>query len=296
MMRSANPRLAPVDINSPARETVAMLRPYLIGLVVVTMIVALAPLQWLAVRLDWPLQRVIPVLFHRIVCALIGVHIHQRGQRDRHMPLLIVSNHVSWLDICVVSTVAPVVFVAKQEVGTWPIVSLLARLQRTVFIDRTRKMHTGSVTGTMAEHMNKGDAVVLFAEGTSTDGNRVLPFRSALLGSLRDAMEQAGRSYLQPVSIAYCRFHGIPMGRQHREVAAWFGDMDLIPHLMRVVREGAIDVEVRFGPVLEVSHTDDRKMLNRRVENIVRQLTANSLAGRPESPHVEAVPSDGETR
>ncbi len=282
MMRSANPRLAPVDINSPARETVAMLRPYLIGLVVVTMIVALAPLQWLAVRLDWPLQRVIPVLFHRIVCALIGVHIHQRGQRDRHMPLLIVSNHVSWLDICVVSTVAPVVFVAKQEVGTWPIVSLLARLQRTVFIDRTRKMHTGSVTGTMAEHMNKGDAVVLFAEGTSTDGNRVLPFRSALIGAVQQSIAQSAHVEtvtVQPLSIAYTHLAGLPLGRALRSRVAWYGATDLLPHLHDVLAMGDIDVTLTWGDPEICDETSDRKEIARRAENTVRKLTVRALRG-----------------
>ncbi|MCW5682486.1 MAG: 1-acyl-sn-glycerol-3-phosphate acyltransferase [Xanthobacteraceae bacterium] len=262
-----------------------------------SVIAVVLPAQWVALKLRLRAMHYIPVWFHRFALRVLDVRVKVNGDPAKaERPLLFVSNHNSWLDIVVLGSVAPLSFVAKSEIAKWPVFGTMARMQRSIFVDRSRRHATGDVNRAMAAHLADGDPIVLFGEGTSSDGNRVLPFRSALLGSLRDAMEQAGRSYLQPVSIAYCRFHGIPMGRQHREVAAWFGDMDLIPHLMRVVREGAIDVEVRFGPVLEVSHTDDRKMLNRRVENIVRQLTANSLAGRPESPHVEAVPSDGETR
>ncbi len=157
-----------------------------------------------------------------------------------------------------------------------------ARMQRSIFVDRSKRHGTGQVNKSIAKTLSGGDPVVLFGEGTSSDGNRVLQFRSALLGGLREAMEENGRGFVQPVSIAYRKFHGIPMGRQHREIAAWYGDTDLIPHLLRVLKEGAIDVTVAFGQVLEVAHDDDRKALSRNVESTVRRLTSLALAGRPE--------------
>jgi len=247
------------------------------------LLLVLLPLQWLALKLQWPLMRKFPVWFHRMVLRILNIRVEILGipsATDR--PLLFVSNHNSWLDIIVLGSTGPLVFIAKSEIASWPLFGTFARLQRSIFVDRAKRHGTGQVNQTIAKTLSGGDPVVLFGEGTSSDGNRVLPFRSALLGGLRDAMEENGRGFVQPVSIAYRKFHGIPMGRQHREIAAWYGDMDLVPHLMRVLREGAIDVTVAFGKVLEVAHADDRKALSRNVESSVRRLVSLSLAGRPE--------------
>jgi len=100
---------------------------------------ALIPVQWLAVRREWPLRRRIPTFYHRIVCGILGIHITEIGRRIAEHPLLIVSNHTSWLDISVITAVAPVVFVAKSEVAGWPLFGTFARLQRTVFVERARR-------------------------------------------------------------------------------------------------------------------------------------------------------------
>jgi 1-acyl-sn-glycerol-3-phosphate acyltransferase len=249
----------------------------------VLILLFVVPLQWLALKLNLPLLRTLPVWFHRNVLKILNINVEVIGapsEQDR--PLLFVSNHVSWLDIIVLGSTGPLCFIAKSEIANWPLFGTFARLQRSIFVDRSKKHGTGKVNKTIAKTLSAGDPVVLFGEGTSSDGNRVLQFRSALLGGLRDAMEENSRGFVQPVSIAYRKFHGIPMGRPNREIAAWYGDMDLIPHLLRVLKEGAIDVTVAFGKVLEVAHADDRKALSRNVESAVRTLNSLSLAGRPE--------------
>ena len=100
----------------------------------------------------------------------------------------------------------------------------------------------------MAGRLSKGDIIVLFAEGTSSDGNKVLPFRSALVGAAQRAIEDGGAATVQPVAIAYRKMLGLPLGRQHRPLVAWYGGTDLLPHLKRVLSEGGIDVHVVFGP------------------------------------------------
>ena len=110
----------------------------------------LIPLQWLAVRRDWALARRLPVFFHRSVLAIIGVRVAVNGTQARQRPLLIVANHVSWLDIPVVSALSPVVFVAKSEVAGWPVLGWLAKLQRTVFINRQARHQTGAATSEIA--------------------------------------------------------------------------------------------------------------------------------------------------
>lgn len=238
------------------------------------------PLQWISLKLGLPSQRWIPWLFHNIALGTMGIRVRVRGAAANERPLLLISNHSSWLDIPVLTSVLPVIFIAKSEIARWPLFGLFAKLQRSVFVDRAKRQATGEVNREIAARLSSGDPVVLFGEGTAGDGNRVMPFRSALLGALREALGGNGRGFVQPVSIAYTRLQGLPMGRQHRPSAAWYGHMSLLPHLRRVLREGAIDVIVTFGTPFEVEPGVDRKLLAKSTEDAVRRMTAAALAGR----------------
>jgi 1-acyl-sn-glycerol-3-phosphate acyltransferase len=243
----------------------------------------LLPFQWLAVKLGLPLRRRIPGLFHRMMCAILGVRVRVIGRQMPEHPLLIVANHTSWLDIPVITAVAPVVFVAKQEVAGWPLVGLLARLQRSVFVDRARRHKTHHVNAEIAQRLAEGDPVVLFGEGTSSDGNRVLPFRSALIGSARDALADAGhtgRVWIQPLSIAYTGLQGLPLCRRDRPRVAWYGDLTMGPHLAGMARHGAIDATVIWGEPIAFDEQSDRKAITRLLEAEVRRRTVLALRGR----------------
>ena len=252
------------------------------AIVVVTL--SLLPLQWLAVRMNWPMRRRIPTFYHGVVCRILGVRITTAGRRTDARPLLIVANHTSWLDISVITAVAPVVFVAKREVATWPIFGLLARLQRSVFVDRTRRHKTRDVNNEIAQRLADGDPVLLFGEGTSSDGNRVLAFRTALIDSARDAIAEARhvkQVWIQPLSVAYTAMLGLPLGRQSRGNVAWYGGAPLWPHLRRLVARGAVDVVVSWGEPIAYDEFSDRKTVARRLEGEVRTLTVAALRGRP---------------
>lgn len=254
------------------------LRVWLVLLPVVAVTLIGIPLQWASVALRLPTRRTLPLLYHRILLALIGVRVRVVGMPSPARPLLIVANHVSWLDICVLGSCLPLCFVAKAEVARWPGVGLLARLQRTIFVDRTSRTATGKVAREMAARMNDGDPVVLFAEGTSSDGNRVLTFRSALIGAARQGMGEAGAgAAIQPLAIAYVRQNGLPLGRTGRPRLAWYGDMDLAPHLLEVLRRGAVDVELHFGAPLDGAN---RKAATLAAEQVTRALLAGALTGR----------------
>ncbi|WP_040440211.1 lysophospholipid acyltransferase family protein [Roseibium aggregatum] len=239
----------------------------------------LIPLQWLAVKLRLPMQRRLPQLWHRIATRLVGIKIEQIGTPATDRPLLIASNHASWVDITVVGSLMPLSFIAKSEVSGWPIFGLFAKLQRTVFVNRTRRTETAQVADTIAQRMAAGDAMVLFAEGTSNDGNCVLPFRSALLGAATRAIgeDETSKVWVQPLSVAYQGFYGLPMGRAHRPHVAWYGDMELAGHLWGIFSRGALDVVVRWGEPVLVDRTTDRKALSRRLETEVRAMTIASL-------------------
>jgi 1-acyl-sn-glycerol-3-phosphate acyltransferase len=125
--------------------------------------------------------------------------------------------------------------------------------------------------------------MVLFAEGTSSDGNKVLPFRSALVGAAQRAIEADGAATLQPVAIAYQKMLGLPLGRQHRPLVAWYGGASLLPHLKRILSEGGVDVSVVFGPPRRLAANDDRKAATEEAGRLVRKVVAALNAGRPKA-------------
>jgi lyso-ornithine lipid O-acyltransferase len=244
------------------------------------------PAQWISIKFNLPLRRWIPCWYHRLILFLLGIRVTMRGVPTAERPLLLVANHSSWIDILVLSAVTPLKFIAKSEVAGWPLFGLFARLQRSVFVDRSKRQATVEVNREIASRLAEGDPVVLFGEGTSGDGNRVMPFRTALLGAMHQALGEHGRGFLQPVSVSYTRLHGIPMGRQHRAHAAWYGDISLVPHLVRVFRTGAIDVVVTFGTPVAVEAGADRKAMALSLEQAVRRMNAAALAGRGEIPPI----------
>jgi 1-acyl-sn-glycerol-3-phosphate acyltransferase len=254
-----------------------------IALVVLTL--ALLPFQLIGIAFDLPLQRTIPRLYHRVFCAMIGVRIREIGQRSQQTPVLILSNHVSWLDICVITALAPAVFIAKSEVARWGVFGWLAKLQRTIFVERERRQKTGAATQEIAGRLLGGDAVVLFAEGTSSDGTRVLPFRSALIGAVHHALGDSTHSAVtvQPLSIAYVGFRGVPIGRALRDHVAWYGDADLMPHFIGILSAGAIDVTVTWGDAAACDISADRKQIARDAEKAVRRMTAAALRAPPQT-------------
>jgi 1-acyl-sn-glycerol-3-phosphate acyltransferase len=257
-----------------------MIRIILFALAFAALTLVLLPLQLIGLAFDLKLQRSIPHVYHRILCALIGVRIREVGRRSTAAAALILSNHVSWLDICVISALAPVVFVAKSEVAGWPVLGWLAKLQRTVFINRQARHQTGAATREIAGRLLGGDAVVLFAEGTSSDGTRVLAFRSSLVGAVHHALGNTTHHThvtVQPMSLAYIGFSGVPMGRSLRERVAWYGDADLMPHLLHVLSSGAVDVTVSWGEAVAYDMSADRKAIARAAENSVRRMTVAAL-------------------
>lgn len=241
---------------------------------------ALLPFHFVAIALSGRASMSIAQLWHRFVCRLMGIRVTVTGAPVDDRPLLLLSNHSSWLDITVLASVAPISFIAKKEVAGWPMVGFLARTQKTIFVDRERRHATGAKAKEVAERLSSGDIIVLFAEGTSSDGNRVLPFRSALVGAAQGAIAEGGTATVQPVAIAYPRMLGIPLGRQHRPRVAWYGGADLLPHLKRVLSEGGIDVSVVFGPAHRLGPRDDRKRLTREAGELVARLVPAINAGR----------------
>ncbi|MBA8877340.1 lysophospholipid acyltransferase family protein [Phyllobacterium myrsinacearum] len=240
------------------------------------------PLQYLFVKAGWNLQTKFPLRFHRIAAKLLGLRIHMHGDMATERPLLLAANHASWSDIVVLGSLKEISFIAKAEVADWPLFGMFAKLQRSVFVEREKRGKTHDQASEIATRLAAGDVMVLFAEGTTSDGNRVLPFKTSLFGAAQVAIRETSVETVtvQPVAIAYTRVHGVPMGRFHRPLISWPGDVPLGPSLIGLLKDGAIDVDVWFGEPMTIDSKTNRKTLARLMEERVRAMMLSSLLGR----------------
>jgi lyso-ornithine lipid O-acyltransferase len=266
-------------------------------------ILVLVPLQYIFLKTGRGARKTTPVLFHQIVSRLLGFRIHMHGEMATGRPLLLAANHTSWTDIVILGSLREMVFIAKAQVASWPLFGMLAKLQRTVFIEREKRGKTHHQASEIAVRLAAGDAMVLFAEGTTSDGNRVLPFKTSLFGAAQVAIRETDVETVtvQPVAIAYTRVHGMPMGRVHRPIVAWPGDVPLGPSLIGLLKDGAVDVDVWFGEPMVIDGKSDRKALARTMEKRVRAMVRTSLIGRdlistPAESGAEAILNDRKNR
>ena len=229
-----------------------------------------APLQWALLRL-WPAgANALPMLFHRAACAVIGLRRDVRGASRG--PALLVSNHMSWLDIVALSACRPTVFVGKSDIAGWAVFGTLARLQQTLFVARERRAGAAADAAEIARRVAAGQAVAPFAGGTTSDGCAVLPFGPALL-----AAAQGGAFAVQPVALAYLAREGAPLDPAGRREIAWWGDKELAPHLVEILALRRLDIRIEFGEAAFPRPGEDRKALARRLEADVRARVASAL-------------------
>ena len=213
------------------------------------------------------MKRPITPYITQFVCKsalfIMGLRLIVTGDRMQQKGA-VVSNHASWLDIFTLNAAKRIYFVAKSEVAGWPLIGWLARATGTVFIARrTRdaKIHLQI----FEDRLKAGHKLLFFPEGTSTDGLRVIPFKSTLFQAffvpeLRDIM------HIQPVTVNYTA----PKGEEDR-FYGWWGDMELAPHLLKTLsvrRNGS--VEVIYHPPVRVADFDGRKALAKYCEDAVR--------------------------
>ncbi|HWU26896.1 MAG TPA: lysophospholipid acyltransferase family protein [Rhizomicrobium sp.] len=256
------------------------------SLLFVFLLVTLVSIPWqaFALRLNLKRRKTFPQRYHRFLCRLFGIRVIAIGAPLTDRGVLMVANHTSYFDILVLSTICQVSFVARADVVNWPLFGTLAKLQETVFVERAKRTQTGEARDHIRERLLDGDALVLFPEGTSNDGNCVLPFKSALMGAVeaeigRDEKGNIRYVPVQPVSVSYVGLHGLPMGRENRPLFAWYGDMELVPHLWEALVAGPIDVVIEFHQPMTVDGAGGRKALAAAAEAIVRHGQTRALTG-----------------
>ncbi len=259
---------------SPARATTKLLLYLAFSLVMI-----LAHL--LAQLLRLPGRDAVIPWYHRQTCRIAGLRVIERGTQRPEAPTLFVCNHVSYFDIPVLGALIQGCFVAKAEVASWPFFGLLAKLQRTVFIERDPR-RAATQRNEILERLKSGDSLILFPEGTSGDGNAVLPFKSSLFAVAELPLED-GHVVVQPVSIAYTKLDGLPLGRYFRPFFAWYGDMDLLSHFWRALGLGPCTVVVEFHPPVTIADFGTRKALGDHCQRVVAAGVTAAIGDRPTS-------------
>jgi lyso-ornithine lipid O-acyltransferase len=229
-----------------------------------------------------------PRFFWGRFAASLGLEVRVVGElasKTTGRPVIFVSNHSSWVDIPVVGAVLPAAFVAKDEIEGWPVVRTIARLGRTVFVSRQRGS-TARERDAMQAVLARGDNLILFPEGTSSDGSRVLPFRSSFFAVAegKGIANPNRRPLIQPVSVVYDRLNGLPAGRSSRPVFAWYGDMDLASHFWRMTQHLDMRVTVLLHAPLDPATFPDRKSLALAVWQTVADGASMLRQNRPARP------------
>ena len=214
-----------------------------------------------------------------VVSRLLGVRVRVIGSpvpATSGRSVVFVSNHSSWLDVPVLGGRLDGCFVSKDEVGRWPVVGTIARLGRTVFVSRQRHA-TGRERDVMRERLAAGDSLVLFPEGTTSDGSRVMPFRTSFFA----IAEGNDPPLIQPVSVVYDRIGGLPAGRASRPVFAWYGDMDLASHFWRFAQHRGLRATVLLHPPVDPARFASRKALSHAVWQVVADGASTLRQNRP---------------
>lgn len=235
------------------------------------------PVQAVLLALPGTAKDHFPRVYHRTLCWLIGLELRVIGRPAQLPRTLYVSNHSSWLDIMVLGGLLDARFVSKAEVGSWPLIGWVARLGRTVFVSRSRG-RTGSEAEAMRARLEAGQSLILFPEGTTSDGTRVLPFRSSFF-AVANAAER-----VQPVTIVYDRLGGLPVGRRERPTFAWYGDMETGRHVWHLLRRTGTRVTVLFHEPCAPDAFPDRKALAAAVGRTVTEAAAALRQNRDVTP------------
>lgn len=246
-----------------------------LGLIVLWTLLCI-PIQGLLVLLPGTAKNQFGRFYHRTLCWIIGLRLQVVGEAAPGATLF-VSNHSSWLDVLVLGAVLDARFVSKAEVAGWPLIGWVAKLGRCVFVSRNRS-RTGDEADEMARRLQAGEGLILFPEGTTSDGTRVLPFRSSFFAVASHAAQ------VQPATVVYDRMGYLPACRRDRPLFAWYGDMETASHAWRLLRRTGTRATVVLHEAFAPTALPNRKTMAAEVGRIVSVSAAALRQNRPAEP------------
>ena len=229
------------------------------------------PIQFLLILVKSNLRFFLPLIFHKFLLKILGIRLSIKGRPSERKPLILIGNHCSYLDIIILGSVLPVCFVAKSEIKSWFLFGTLASLQNSIFIDRRNFKALDSLKK-ISKNLSSNFAIIIFPEGTTNNGKRVLKFRASLFKIFEDDPTLG----LQNFSLCYTHINSMPLDNRMRPNIAWYGEMNLITHLKRLLNYSSIGAKLQFHPSI-VPHGVTRKIISEESrEQVIKGI--NSLS------------------
>ena len=225
-----------------------------------------------------PLKLYSPIFFIRklwslLILGLFGLKLKVVGKQSNNSKIF-VCNHISWTDILVIQSVIDIIFIAKSEVKKMPGLGFLASIANTIFIDRN-PLKISEDSHLIKKIIKKGASICFFPEGTSTDGLRVLKFKSGFFQLLFDKNLNIKNecSTVQPLSIYYM----INNKKLSKDFYGWWGSMSIISHIIKILCLSSGSVILKFHKPLDSKNFNNRKELTIAVESIISEDISNQI-------------------
>jgi len=200
-----------------------------------------------------------------------GIRIRTQGELARQRPLIIVSNHFTYLDLFVLGSRIPAAFTPKSEIRSWPVIGLMCIVSGCLFIDR-RASKTLDNKRRLTEALEKGDIISIFPEGATNDGTNVLPFKSSFF-----SLAEEHSIEVQPISVVYTKLNGRPLDAASRPVIGWYGDSYFFPHAAHYMRQKSVDVELIFHTPVKGSDFASRKEMAAFCQSVIEKPLAGMI-------------------
>jgi len=219
------------------------------------------------------------------ILKIIGIKVKVTGQPSDIRPLLLASNHISYLDVVILNACDHIHFTPKSDIDSWPVARHIARMSGGVYIDRrAEKLPEGkdNIISTLAE----GNMVCLFPEGTTGNGLHMKPFKSGFF-SLAEEKIHGHELTIQPIAITYSAIRHLPIDTTQWPLVAWYGDMELLPHLWHVLKIAPIDAEVVFLSSVTIHECGDRKKLAAHCQKVIGEAI-QTIRGQRRHAHVKS--------
>ena len=216
------------------------------------------PIQILLNIFAYKFKNIYAIYFYQIIKLITGLKItyDKKNHNRKKKGILYVANHVSWFDIICLGTLLNARFIAKKEVSKMGIFGFLAKLSNTFFIDNSDKNMIYQYNNFIREKLIKGESLILFPEGTTSDGNGIRKFKSSLFECLNSSESQIN---VQPISICYVSKNNIPMGIYSRRFIAWVGETSMVGSMKEFLMSGSITVHLIFHPKVSKNLFNNRK-------------------------------------
>ena len=257
-------------------------------LIIIILVLGILPIQIISNIFNLKLRYIAPFSFFKLINFFIGIKIELDQKSKNHLKNnnkvgnLYVSNHVSWIDILTIGSLVKSRFIAKKEVKAMPIFGFLASLNNTYFIDNTKASKSLGYSNEIQKKLLQGQNLILFPEGTTSDGSSVRAFKSSFFESANSKYicpisKEEKYIKVYPITLSYLKKDGLPMGTAARREIAWIGEHPVINIMLNYLRSGNISIRIKIHNSVTIEEFGDRKKLSAYCEDTILANLTDTL-------------------